>query len=161
MIEMLRTIDLPGKFWECVIPLLRIGKLILMVLFPLIPFSCTAQSDESVILEYIEDLRSTKSIDSVIYKYYPSAPGDDEFYSIIKEQEENKRTYLNENPGIKIEIKRVKKSDDYLFMQGLKWQEGIYLVLVGDQSLKLLIKNKRIVSTSIMTKGKMKFFLKM
>ena len=136
------------------------NKLIILLLFGI--NVCLAQNKKDVVSKYLRELKSDVQIDSVVFKYHPLAIQDQSLLTEFRKLMSERRMFLQRNSKKKIEIINVTNLSNYSFLSGLNWQEGIYVVLIGDEKLMtVLVEENRLVSTILITKGKKKYFLKM
>lgn len=117
---------------------------------------------KKIVREYILDVQNDSyTIDSLIDEYYPSVENNQDLRNTLKSFYQEKRNFLHGKNLKKLIIKKVEREDQIPQIKGLKWQEGVYVVYLDDIFLTAIyLEEGRIVSSILMTKGDLKYFLK-
>ena len=124
-----------------------------------------AQSYEQVVQSYIQDLKESSSVEDILRKYHSTAFDNQELLEHIKTIISDRKKALQESNTDETTVKAISKEevDNYPFLKGLNWENGqVYVVYTqGERLMTCLVEQQKITSTIIMSKGKMKYFMKL
>ena len=127
----------------------------------LLMLSTFQNNSGQLILEYVQDVKNSNlKIEEVLTKYYPTANTDSLAFDAIFNMVSGQREYFQKIDIKYLEVYHVEKEHKREHLNGLTWEPGIFeLRHKDDYLLTFLIKENRIVSTTILSKGKKKYFL--
>lgn len=138
------------------------GTVIKLFIVSMFFFSCQNRS-EGLIFDYMLDIKTEElSAQDLLLKYYPSSKNDSTAKKTIIGMLKEKRTWLKNIDLVDLDIIEIEKENQSERLDGLKWESGIFLVYYKKKYLMpFLIKDHKIVSTIIISKGKRKYFLQL